>query len=76
MAPSVTLHDVAALAGVHYSIASRALDGQGNVAPATRERVLKAARDLGFVPNTQAGADEVPQDRGTARARQGPRAAA
>ncbi|MER6524219.1 LacI family DNA-binding transcriptional regulator [Streptomyces sp. NPDC001508] len=50
----MTLHDVAARAGVHYSTASRVLNGQGNVSPATRERILKAARDLDFVPNTQA----------------------
>ncbi|MCQ8192617.1 LacI family DNA-binding transcriptional regulator [Streptomyces rugosispiralis] len=54
MAPSVTLHDVAARAGVHYSTASRVLNGQGKVSSATRERILKAAADLDFVPNAQA----------------------
>ncbi|MFG3061780.1 LacI family DNA-binding transcriptional regulator [Streptomyces sp. NPDC048231] len=54
MAASVTLHDVAARAGVHFSTASRVLNGQGNVAAATRERILQAARDLDFVPNAQA----------------------
>lgn len=54
MASSVTLHDVAARAGVHFSTASRVLNGQGNVSPMTRERILKAARDLDFVPNAQA----------------------
>jgi LacI family transcriptional regulator len=44
---------VAALSGVHYSTVSRALSESSDraVAPATRERVLLAARQLGYRPN-------------------------
>jgi LacI family transcriptional regulator len=46
----VTLRDVAALAGVHVSTASRALDlvGESRVGPATAERVRSAAAELGY----------------------------
>lgn len=37
--------------GVSQSTVSRALRGHGSVAPATRERVLEAARELRYVPN-------------------------
>ena len=48
---SVTSHDVARLAGVSQPTVSRALrDGPG-VAPDTRERVVAAARELGYVPS-------------------------
>ncbi len=43
-----TLADVAAAAGVSRSTASLAFSGSGPVAGATRERVLTAARDLGY----------------------------
>ncbi|MFC3688494.1 substrate-binding domain-containing protein [Aquipuribacter hungaricus] len=43
-----TLSDVAAAAGVSPSTASLAFSGAGPVAPATRERVLAAAADLGY----------------------------
>ena len=35
---------------------SRVLRGRGDVSKNTRERVLKAAKDLGYVPNKIAGA--------------------
>ncbi|MEU3018090.1 MULTISPECIES: LacI family DNA-binding transcriptional regulator [unclassified Nocardiopsis] len=44
----VTLRDVAALAGVSVAQASFALNGQGRVAPATVERVRRAAADLDY----------------------------
>ncbi|MDQ1289951.1 MAG: hypothetical protein QG622_3517 [Actinomycetota bacterium] len=44
----VTLADVARAAGVSASTASLAVNGAGPVAPATRERVLSAARSLGY----------------------------
>lgn len=47
----VTLTDVARLAGVSISTASKALNGRDEVAPATRERVLDAADRLSFSPN-------------------------
>lgn len=45
------LADVAARAGVSLKTASRALNGEYGVAPETSERVLAAARELGFRPN-------------------------
>lgn len=44
-----TLADVAAAAGVSVSTASLAFSGAGPVAATTRERVLAAAADLGYV---------------------------
>ncbi len=46
--------DVARLAGVSKSTASRALSGRGYVADATRQRVVEAAADLGFVVSSNA----------------------
>ncbi len=50
----VTILDVAERAGVHPGTVSRALTRPERVAPGTRERVERAARDLGFVPNRAA----------------------
>ena len=46
--------DVARLAGVSKSTASRALSGRGYVSDATRERVGQAAADIGFVVSSNA----------------------
>jgi DNA-binding LacI/PurR family transcriptional regulator len=46
---SVTLLDVARVAGVSKTTASHALNGKGWVAPATRETVLRTAQEMGFV---------------------------
>ncbi|MGB3438840.1 MAG: LacI family DNA-binding transcriptional regulator [Actinophytocola sp.] len=51
---SVTLTDVARLAGVSVATASKALNGRGEVAQATRSRVLAAAEKLSFQPNALA----------------------
>lgn len=51
---SVTLRDVAGRAGVSVSTASKALNSRAEVAPATRERVLRAAAELAFQPNVLA----------------------
>lgn len=51
---SVTLSDVAAVAGVSVSTASRALSGTGRVSAETRERIEGAARRLDFRPNALA----------------------
>jgi LacI family transcriptional regulator len=46
-----TLADVARLAGVSSSTASRALNGLGQFTPETRAAVLAAAEELGFEPS-------------------------
>jgi LacI family transcriptional regulator len=43
--------DVAALAGVTPGTASKALNGTGQLRPDTRERVRRAAEQLGFTPD-------------------------
>jgi LacI family transcriptional regulator len=53
---AVTLADVASLAGVSVATASKALNGRGEVAPATRVRVRAAADKLAFQPNALARA--------------------
>ena len=49
-----TLPEVARQAGVSTATAARALGGYGSVKAATRERVLTAAEELGYRPNTLA----------------------
>lgn len=46
-----TIKDVARLANVAVSTASYALNGTGKVSQSTREKVLKAAEELGYRPN-------------------------
>ncbi|GAB2523456.1 LacI family DNA-binding transcriptional regulator [Paramicrobacterium agarici] len=54
---SVTLHDVAAEAGVSLATASRVLNGSvRKVAESYRERVMAAAQRLGYAPNLSAQA--------------------
>ncbi len=50
-AGSITAHDVARAAGVSQSAVSRTFTPGASVAPATREKVLKVAKDLGYRPN-------------------------
>lgn len=45
---TATLRTVAEAAGVSVSSVSRALAGRGDLRPETRERILAAARDLGY----------------------------
>ena len=52
----LTLRDVSEASGVSEMTVSRVLRGRGDVSQTTRDRVLKAARDLGYVPNKIAGA--------------------
>lgn len=52
----VTINDIAALTGVAASTVSRALATPGRGNPATRARIQAAARELNYVPNTQARA--------------------
>ena len=46
-----TIRDVARLAGVSVGTASKALNNNGALREETRERVISAARELGFRPN-------------------------
>ncbi|WOI55462.1 LacI family DNA-binding transcriptional regulator [Palleronia sp. LCG004] len=52
----LTLRDVSEASGVSEMTVSRVLRNRGDVSEATRERVLEAARTLGYVPNKIAGA--------------------
>ena len=52
----VTITDVARKARVGESTVSRVLRNQGSVSQQTREKILKAAADLNYVPNRIAGA--------------------
>lgn len=47
----VTLQDIATVAGVHVMTVSDALSGKRPVAPATKERVLRIAKELNYIPN-------------------------
>lgn len=53
---TLTLRDVSEASGVSEMTVSRVLRNRGDVSEATRERVLEAARKLGYVPNKIAGA--------------------
>ena len=48
---SVTAEDVARRAGVSRAVVSRALSNNGSTSPATRERVLLVAKELGYQVN-------------------------
>jgi LacI family gluconate utilization system Gnt-I transcriptional repressor len=52
----LTLRDVSEASGVSEMTVSRVLRGRGDVSPTTREKVLTAAKELGYVPNKIAGA--------------------
>jgi DNA-binding LacI/PurR family transcriptional regulator len=54
VATPVTIYDVAAEAGVSISTVSLALNSPTRVSDATRQRVLRAADALGFVPKADA----------------------
>jgi LacI family transcriptional regulator len=53
---AVTINDIAAVTGVAASTVSRALSNPGRVSAPTRERIQAAARELNYVPNSQARA--------------------
>lgn len=48
---SITAQDVAHRAGVSRAVVSRALSNNGSISPDTRERVLRAAEELGYQVN-------------------------
>lgn len=54
--PEVTVYDVAEKAGVSISTVSRVLNTPNKVNTATRQRVLAAIDDLGFIPKADATA--------------------
>jgi len=53
---SLTIYDVARHAGVSIASVSRVLNGRNSPRPETRERVLRAVAELGFVPDGAARA--------------------
>jgi LacI family transcriptional regulator len=53
---ALTLEQVAKLAGVSRSTASRVINGHPNVRPKVRERVLQVIRQSGYQPNQAARA--------------------
>jgi LacI family transcriptional regulator len=53
---TLTIYDVAHHAGVSIASVSRVLNGQGSPRPETRERVMRAVRELSFVPDGAARA--------------------
>ena len=50
----VTIHDVAAAAGVSISTVHQALKGKNGISEATRERILEIVENLGYQPNIHA----------------------
>lgn len=53
---AIRLEDVAREAGVSAATVSYALGGNKGVSEATRQRIVKIASDMGYVPNRQAAA--------------------
>lgn len=51
---AVTLKDIATKLGLSITTVSRALAGYGDVAQSTRQRVLQAAAEMGYVPDATA----------------------
>ncbi|MCW8133656.1 MAG: LacI family DNA-binding transcriptional regulator [Planctomycetota bacterium] len=54
--PTITLKQIALKVGVTPMTVSSALSGKGRIAAETRERILRAAQDLGYRPNASARA--------------------
>ena len=48
---TITLEQIAKLAGVSLTTASRVINGFPGVRPTTRERVLQIIRQYGYQPN-------------------------
>lgn len=47
----VTIKDIARMSGVSYSTVSKALNDSPLVKPETKEKILKASKELGYTPN-------------------------
>lgn len=52
----VTIKDVAAASGYSKAMVSYALNNKGNLREETKQKILKVARELGYVPNSAAAA--------------------
>ena len=52
----VSLKDISVRCGVSVATVSKALNGHKDVSEATRERLMKAAKEMGYFPNSQARA--------------------
>ncbi len=50
----ITLEEIAKLAGVSRSTASRVVNGQAGVSPSTRKRVLQVVHEYDYRPNPAA----------------------
>ena len=50
----ISIKTVAAAAGVSFQTTSKVLNGKGNVSAETRARIVRAAAELGYVPNAAA----------------------
>ncbi|PJF39796.1 MAG: hypothetical protein CUN55_13570 [Phototrophicales bacterium] len=61
MSRKITLRDIAKEAGVSLSTVSQVLNNRPNVAPQTRQHVLKVAEELGYRPKVEVAHTVVPQ---------------
>ena len=52
----VSLKDISVRCGVSVATVSKALNGHTDISVATRDRLLKAAKEMGYFPNSQARA--------------------
>ena len=52
MNPTITIDDVAKLAGVSKATVGRVIGNYGSVSEKTRERVMQAVKELDYVPNS------------------------
>jgi Transcriptional regulators len=51
---ATTIKDIAKVLGISHSTVSRALTGSKNVSEKTKEEILKAAKELNYIPNMNA----------------------
>lgn len=51
MSPRITIRDIAARAGVHFSSVSLALRNSPKIRPELRDKIQAVARELGYVPD-------------------------
>lgn len=51
---TITIKDIAKIAGVGVSTVSRALNNHPDINPETREKIMRVVEEYGFIPNTSA----------------------